>query len=56
MRPQASVTPSGVRWIRDAAVSAGPDAQAVTTQAGRVLRYDHLVTAPGIQLDFGKVR
>ena len=32
-----------------------PGEQAVTTGSGRVLRYDYLVMAPGIQLDFDKV-
>jgi sulfide:quinone oxidoreductase len=47
--------PKGVRWIREAAVAADPDAQTVTTEPGRVVGYDYLVMAPGIQLDFGKV-
>jgi sulfide:quinone oxidoreductase len=44
-----------VRWIREAAVAADPDAQTVTTEPGRAVGYDYLVMAPGIQLDFGKV-
>ncbi len=55
VRPEASVMPNGVVWIRDAAAGIDPDAQIVTTQSGRVAGYDYLVAAPGIQLDFGKV-
>jgi sulfide:quinone oxidoreductase len=55
VRPEASVMPKGVRWIREAAVAADPGEQAVTTASGRVLGYDNLVMAPGIQLDFDKV-
>ena len=55
VRPEASVMPKGVRWIQEAAVTAEPREQAVTTDAGRALRYDYLVMAPGIQLDFDKV-
>ena len=55
VRPEADVMPKGVRWIREPAVAADPDAQTVTTGPGRVVGYDYLVMAPGIQLDFGKV-
>ena len=47
--------PKGVRWVREAAVAADPREQAVTTEQGRVLRYDYLIMAPGIQLDYDKV-
>jgi sulfide:quinone oxidoreductase len=55
VRPEASVMPKGVLWIRDAAVGMDPDGQTVTTESGSVVGYDYLVAAPGIQLDFGKV-
>jgi len=55
VRPEASVMPKSVVWIREAAVGIDPDGQAVTTESGRVVGYDYLVVAPGIQLDFGKV-
>jgi sulfide:quinone oxidoreductase len=55
VRPEASVMPKGVAWIRDAAASIDPAAQTVNTGSGRVLGYDYLVVAPGIQLDFGKI-
>lgn len=55
VRPQASVMPGGVTWVRDAAASVDPAAQTVTTASGRVLGYGYLVVAPGIQLDFDKV-
>ncbi len=55
VRPEASVMPRGVVWVRDAAAGIDPAAQTVATASGRVLGYDYLVVAPGIQLDFGKV-
>ena len=55
VRPEASVMPKGVIWVRDAAVGVDPDAQAVATESGGAVGYDYLVVAPGIQLDFGKV-
>jgi sulfide:quinone oxidoreductase len=55
VRPEGDVMPKGVRWIRDVGVAADPDAQAVMTGAGRMVTYDYLVMAPGLQLDFGKI-
>ena len=55
VRPEADIMPKGVTWLRDAATDADPREQTVTTASGRVLRYDFLVVAPGIQLDWGKV-
>ena len=55
VRPEASVMPKGVAWIHEAAVGIDPDARTVATDSGRVLGYDYLVVAPGIQLDFGKI-
>jgi len=55
VRPEASVMPKGVRWIQEAALAADPDAQTVITGRGRVVGYDYLVMAPGIQLDYDKV-
>jgi sulfide:quinone oxidoreductase len=55
VRPEGSVMPRGVLWVREAAASIDPAAQTVATMSGRVLGYDYLVVAPGIQLDFGKI-
>ncbi len=55
VRPEANVMPKGVRWVHDAAADVDPDTQTVTTESGRPLRYDYLVLAPGIQLNFGNV-
>jgi sulfide:quinone oxidoreductase len=55
VRPQASVMPKGVAWIRDRAVDIDPDAATVTTGDGQRHGYDYLVVAPGLQLDFDKV-
>jgi sulfide:quinone oxidoreductase len=55
VRPEADVMPKGIRWVREAAVGADPSEQTVSTESGREVRYDYLVMAPGIQLDFGKV-
>src|ERR1035441_4771683 len=55
VRPQATVMPKGVTWIRGAAAAVDPAAQRGTTESGQVLGYDYLVMAPGLQLDFDRV-
>ena len=35
VRPEASVMPKGVTWVREAAAAVDPAAQTVTTQGGR---------------------
>ncbi|MBC9006870.1 NAD(P)/FAD-dependent oxidoreductase, partial [Micromonospora aurantiaca (nom. illeg.)] len=54
-RPQASVMPKGVAWIKDSATAIDADNQVVTTGTGARISYDHLVVCPGIQLDWGKI-
>jgi sulfide:quinone oxidoreductase len=54
-RPQASLMPRGVEWIKDWAVDIDPVEQQVHTDSGGTVGYDYLVVAPGIQLDLGVV-
>jgi sulfide:quinone oxidoreductase len=54
-RPEASVVPEGVDWIRQAARAIDPDLRTVTLADGRRLGYDFLVMAPGLQLDWNGV-
>lgn len=54
-RPESSVIPRGVTWLPEAAATFDPDAGTVVTNSGRELRYDGLVVAPGLQLDFDRV-
>ncbi|MEV0889442.1 FAD/NAD(P)-binding oxidoreductase [Streptomyces microflavus] len=55
VRPQQSVIPRGVRWIRRAVAAVDPEAREVTLDHGGVVSYDHLVVCPGIQLDWYQV-
>lgn len=55
VRPEASVMPRRVRWIRDRCVGVDPDARVVATAGGGRIGYDLLVMAAGIQLDWGAV-
>lgn len=54
-RDEADLIPAGATWIRDAAASFDPERNLVTTAGGQQIRYDYLVVAPGIQLDWDKI-
>ncbi|RKH39773.1 NAD(P)/FAD-dependent oxidoreductase [Corallococcus sp. AB049A] len=56
VRPEADYIPKGTRWIQDRAEEVDPVRQRVLTRAGTRVTYDFLVVAPGIQLDWDKVR
>jgi sulfide:quinone oxidoreductase len=55
VRPQASVMPHGVTWIRDAAIAVDPDVRSVSLASGSTVSYDFLVVCPGIQLDWDAI-
>ncbi len=54
-RPQASVVPAGVSWLRDRALEFRPEQSLVLTATGEAVGYDALVICPGIQLDWDAV-
>lgn len=54
-RPQADYVPKNATWIRDAALEIDPERKQVRTAGGRVLEYQQLVVAPGMQLDWQKI-
>lgn len=56
IRPQKSVIPDGVTWIREAATAFQPDDNRVVTKEGNAYTYDYLIAAPGIQLDWHKIK
>lgn len=56
VREEADFIPRGVRWIRDRAEEVDPVAREVLTASGVRVGYEVLVVAPGIQLDWDKVR
>lgn len=55
-RPEQSVMPRGVTWIRDRVKDIDPDGQTVRLVTGQQVGYDALIVAPGLQIDWGKVR
>ena len=54
-RPQSSVTPEGVGWIRDRAVAVDPDTRTVGLGNGRTVPYDQLVICPGSSPDWDRL-
>jgi len=55
VRPEADYIPRGATWIREAAAEFRPEENQVITAGGKVISYDFLVVAPGIQIDWGKI-
>jgi len=55
-RKEIDQIPTGVIWLKDAAAEFLPDANAVRTASGRTLRYTYLVVAPGISLEWSRVK
>jgi sulfide:quinone oxidoreductase len=55
-KDEASLIPKGATWIRDAVMELYPDENYVITREGKKIGYDFLVVAPGIQLDWDKVK
>jgi sulfide:quinone oxidoreductase len=56
VRDERTLIPRGVKWLEDAAEEVDPVRKEVRTRGGLRLGYDFLVVAPGIQLDWDKVR
>ncbi|MET9844546.1 NAD(P)/FAD-dependent oxidoreductase [Streptomyces ossamyceticus] len=54
-RPEGSVVPDGVRWIRRHALAVDPDTRTVTLSGDAELTYEYLIMAPGLQLDWSDV-
>ncbi|MBB6083892.1 NAD(P)/FAD-dependent oxidoreductase [Castellaniella defragrans] len=47
--------PAGVEWVAEAAAEIDPEARHVTTRAGRILPYDFLIVACGLELDYAAI-
>ncbi|MBD3808055.1 MAG: FAD-dependent oxidoreductase [Epsilonproteobacteria bacterium] len=48
--------PSGVKWIKEKAVEFNPEANSVKTSGGKEIKYDYLVVAAGLALDFAAIK
>lgn len=56
VRSEEELIPRSVKWIRDWAQEVDPVKKEVRTRSGLRVGYDFLVVAPGIQLDWDKVK
>ncbi|ODA28532.1 NAD(P)/FAD-dependent oxidoreductase [Planctopirus hydrillae] len=54
-KPMRSVIPRGAQWIRDAATEFQPENNQVLTKSGRVIKYDFLVIAAGLQVNWDQI-
>lgn len=52
VRDEASVIPRRATWIRDAVTEFNPDHNQLQTASGKVIEYDYLVVAAGIQVNW----
>ena len=55
VRSMSRVMPSGVTWLKTAAMAFNPDNNEVTLEDGSTVRYEALVVAPGIRLAWEKI-
>lgn len=55
VRPQSEVIPEGANWLQEAVTTFNPVANELVTNKGTSIRYDYLLVAAGIQLDWDKV-
>ena len=56
VRAEAGVIPDRARWIRDEVSSFEPESNSLTCTSGTKYTYDYLIVAPGIQLDWQKIK
>ncbi len=55
-RDEATVIPKGVNWLQDAVTEFRPEKNALMTRNGKELSYQYLIVAPGIQIDWHKIK
>ncbi|MCF6148713.1 MAG: NAD(P)/FAD-dependent oxidoreductase [Candidatus Kuenenia sp.] len=54
-RETKEFVPADVVWIKDKVAQFDPEKNNLTTEAGKVIGYDYLIVAAGIQLDWDKI-
>jgi len=55
-RDESSVIPKGAIWIQQMVKGFKPEENKITLADGTDLSYDYLITAPGIQLNWGEIK
>ncbi|MCS6790257.1 MAG: NAD(P)/FAD-dependent oxidoreductase [Bacteroidia bacterium] len=56
IKPEKKYVPDKVHWIKDYAERFVPEESAVYLRSGEKVTYDYMVVAPGIQLDWHKIK
>lgn len=56
VRNEVDVIPKNAEWVKDAVISFQPQENSLTCKSGQTISYDYLIVAPGIQLDWGKIK
>lgn len=56
VKPEQEVIPDDAKWIHQRVVKLDPDHNAVLLDNGDTITYDYMVAAPGIQLDWHKIK
>lgn len=54
-RPEASVIPRGVTWIRDAVTEFLPEQNSIRTRDGKTINYNWLIVGAGLQINWDKI-
>ena len=56
IRAESSVIPKNATWLQESVASFKPEENSVTTAEGNTYQYNYLVVAPGIQLNWNKIK
>ncbi|MGE0772683.1 MAG: FAD-dependent oxidoreductase [Cyclobacteriaceae bacterium] len=56
VKPEREVIPDDAKWIHQRVVKLDPDNNSVVLDNGDSITYDYMVAAPGIQLDWHKIK
>ncbi|XP_030560753.1 sulfide:quinone oxidoreductase, mitochondrial [Drosophila novamexicana] len=54
-KPMSQVLPKKAKWLREAAIEFDPDSNTVKTTGGNTIKYDMLLIATGLQLNYNKI-
>lgn len=54
-RPTSDVLPTKAKWLKDSVVTFDPKNNSVSTKKGDTIKYDFMLVAMGLQLDYNKV-
>jgi sulfide:quinone oxidoreductase len=55
-RPEASVIPNGVTWLKDAVAEFIPEQNLLRTRDGKLVTYDWLVVGAGLQINWDDIK